>query len=76
MTNLELKTALTALRLELIALRNRVNALEAKPVVAKTVSETNRKMCPHCGVKPNHFFHVKTCREKNKNNGANKEADG
>jgi hypothetical protein len=35
------------------------------------IQESTRKMCPHCGVKPNHFFHVKNCQEKNKNNGAN-----
>ena len=32
-------------------------ASSAQPAVAAP----NRKMCPKCGVKPNHFFHVKWC---------------
>jgi uncharacterized coiled-coil protein SlyX len=35
--------------------------------------ESGRGMCPHCGVKPNHFFHVKTCAAKNKKNNGQKE---
>lgn len=27
----------------------------------KTRIEANRKLCPKCGVKPNHFFHVRSC---------------
>jgi hypothetical protein len=35
----------------------------------QSAPKDSRKMCPHCGVKPNHFFHVKTCANKKKNNG-------
>lgn len=57
------------------------NALEKKlaepkpdpviPVVIEVpvqLDKPARPMCPHCGVKPNYFFHVQNC-EKNKNNG-------
>jgi hypothetical protein len=82
MTPLELKTTLMALRAEVIALRDRVGVLEAarqvvgcKPLdVPKVEKKSERKMCPHCGEKPNHFFHVKNCQKKNKINGADKEA--
>lgn len=34
-------------------------------------SKPNRAMCPKCGEKPNHFFHVKNCTgQKKKNNDA------
>lgn len=46
------------------------------PVAAQ---KTDRKMCPKCGVKPNHFFHVKSCQgqqEKEKHGeDANKQRD-
>jgi hypothetical protein len=65
----ELFTRVAALEAEMRAKKVDVPALvtaaEAK------IEESTRKMCPHCGVKPNHFFHVKNCPEKNKNNGAN-----
>ena len=41
--------------------------LASKPLDMAKVEENvqriqaNRKMCPKCGVKPNYFFHVKTC---------------
>jgi hypothetical protein len=54
-------------------LNRRVTALEDESRAAKEkaemdrlsptlVVETPRKMCPKCGVKPNHFFHVKNCQ--------------
>jgi hypothetical protein len=56
------------------ALEARVAALESRPKDAVMFTEkllrmekdfaeaTGRAMCPKCGVKPNHFFHVKNCR--------------
>ena len=47
------------------ALEARVAELEKKPQVqvsAVVPEEPKRQMCPKCGVKPNHFFHVKNCR--------------
>jgi hypothetical protein len=44
--------------------------MDQEKVAANVAAITGRSMCPHCGVKPNHFFHVRTC-EKKKNNGAN-----
>jgi hypothetical protein len=35
--------------------------------------QEGRKMCPHCGVKPNHFFHVRTCNANKKKNNGEKE---
>jgi DNA-directed RNA polymerase subunit M/transcription elongation factor TFIIS len=76
LTNLELKHALSVLRAELIALRNRVSELEIKaapqektvakvenlvPDMPPAVAAPNRKMCPKCGEKPAYFFHVRTC---------------
>lgn len=52
----------------------RVAALEAKvkeqrepvvtitPVGVEMLEKPSRQMCPKCGIKPNHFFHVKYCR--------------
>ena len=34
------------------------------PQVAPTTEKPSRAMCPKCGVKPNHYFHVKWCGEK------------
>jgi hypothetical protein len=71
---LEMSSSLLQMVLDL---QRRVKTLEAKlaekkafnaPVVQQEEKQ-KRAMCPHCGVKPNHFFHVKNCPEKNKNNG-------
>ena len=77
MTLLEMKQALSVLRAEVIALRDRVGALEAAkaPDVVMTVrpealaavkefaeAKTARGLCPKCNKKPNHFFHVRTCK--------------
>lgn len=73
-TTLELKIRLRALEARVRVLEERQvhpEAVKLEPIVEKS----ERKMCPHCGVKPNHFFHVKNCPEKNKNNGANEEAN-
>jgi transposase len=57
-----------------IEIARRVKALEAKVAelekkaaeqivtIAPEVEKSPRSMCPKCGVKPNHFFHVKNCR--------------
>ena len=59
-----------------LEIARRVKALEAKvaelekklatPVVEikPEVTNASRALCPKCGVKPNHFFHVKNCRGK------------
>lgn len=48
------------------SLEARVTELEKKPVEPQIrvviPEEPKRQMCPKCGVKPNHFFHVKNCR--------------
>jgi hypothetical protein len=31
------------------------------PAGLDALKKTERAMCPKCGVKPNYFFHVKTC---------------
>jgi hypothetical protein len=37
--------------------------LASKPLdPAKVEQNVGRAMCPKCGVKPNYFFHVKTCQ--------------
>jgi uncharacterized protein (UPF0212 family) len=61
------------------SLEARVKALEIKPaqVVEKVVEvqkDSGRKMCPHCGEKPNHFFHVKTCAKNKKKKHGETEA--
>lgn len=79
MTPLELTQALRVLQAEVTALRDRVGKLESKPVVVSVPSPlpanpesatATRNMCPHCGVKPNYFFHVKYCQKRTKINGA------
>lgn len=68
-----LEAKLTPPKTEPVAI---VPVIEYVSFAEPEVKKTDRKMCPHCGVKPNHFFHVKTCQKKNKNNGANEEANG
>jgi uncharacterized metal-binding protein YceD (DUF177 family) len=70
-TNTELKVALRTLEarvneqaLTISALRQVVDSLTLPKPVAVEAKESGRKMCPKCGVKPNHFFHVKTCNGK------------
>jgi hypothetical protein len=78
MTPLELTQALRVLQAEVKALRDRVGKLESKPAhpsasiqVADVLQvPPARNMCPHCGVKPNYFFHVKYCQKRTKINGA------
>jgi hypothetical protein len=41
--------------------------LSSKPL------ETNKKMCPHCGVQPAYHFHVVKCAKNNNNKGVNGE---
>jgi hypothetical protein len=35
--------------------------LEALHKMEEKIEKPTRAMCPKCGVKPNYFFHVKTC---------------
>ena len=51
--------------LEELAKLEALNRPETKP---ETKPEVNRALCPHCKEKPNHFFHVRSCLKKNKNN--------
>jgi hypothetical protein len=73
-TNIELKVALRSLEARVAELEKRP-VVEAERKVAQVAAlaefmkaelkpESGRKMCPKCGVKPNHFFHVKTCNGK------------
>jgi hypothetical protein len=66
------------------SLAARVAELEARPIarlpeagdkfpVNEAPKESGRQMCPHCGVKPNHFFHVRTCNANKKKNNGEKE---
>jgi hypothetical protein len=64
------------------ALEDRVAELEKKPAVEEPKQEapavkpeSGRKMCPKCGVKPNHFFHVRTC-DGQKQDGDKATIDG
>jgi len=73
MTPLELKTAFRVMQEELTALRDRVVALEKDKEMLdffekkklesllKEERKIDRKMCPKCGVKPAHYFHVRSC---------------
>ena len=71
--------ALEALPDKLPALMQQVldNAfLASKPMEVAKLSngKIERKMCPHCGVKPAYYFHTKNCKaDKNKNNGRKEE---
>ena len=58
--------------------------LASKPLDRAKVEEVNkqikavRSMCPKCGVKPNYFFHVKTCngqKEKQKDADTDRRRD-
>ena len=61
------------------ALEARVAELEKKlaaPPLATAVEIAlpARSLCPKCGVKPNHFFHVKNCRgQQQKNDDRNRD---
>jgi hypothetical protein len=72
-----------------IELARRIKALEARvsemqAEIAKfhgitdlmrgTVATPSRALCPKCGVKPNHFFHVKNCagQKEKQNDGDDK----
>lgn len=69
-------------------LHGRVSALEAKAKAAPITQviqaeyivpeqpKSERKMCPKCGVKPNHFFHVKTCSGTQKEEQIDASSDG
>jgi hypothetical protein len=35
----------------------------------KTRIEVNRRLCPHCGIQPNHFFHVRSCAKNSRAGG-------
>jgi|GEM_PF-3299054 len=71
MTLLELKNELRTLRAEVIALRDRVGALEAnkKPEIPEEVRQfvaeahqPAKKLCPKCGLVPAKYFHVRSCK--------------
>jgi hypothetical protein len=64
MTHLELEVAFRSLEARVKLLEEQVEVLKAKPAVLPVEVKEGRSMCPKCGVKPNHYFHVKTCRGK------------
>jgi hypothetical protein len=77
--DLEVKHRLQAIEARLKALEDRPQSivtqetlvelakLEALNRQEQTKPEV-RALCPHCKEKPNHFFHVRSCLKKNKNN--------
>ena len=92
--NIEVNHRFRELEARIKALEDKLNAapqVSSTEMVQKTVSEPvdlhssvpaaaapTRKMCPKCGVKPNHFFHVRKCgqQEKEKNGeDANSQRD-
>jgi hypothetical protein len=75
MTHIELENYVRTLEARFEA---RIKELEKpKPVAVEVVVpgqvKAARQMCPHCGVKPNHFFHVRTCNANKKKNNGEKE---
>lgn len=65
-TNLELKVALKELAARVDVLEAEVKVLRKVPTGAETrlvesPIKEGRAMCPKCGKKPNHYFHVKHC---------------
>jgi hypothetical protein len=76
LTHLELEQYVRSLAARVAELEKKTACLDHPFFKPKEKAESpveppkdSRKMCPHCGVKPNHFFHVKTCANKKKNNG-------
>jgi hypothetical protein len=76
--DLEVKHRLREIEARIKALedRQKPEAYMPAPVAApvETRIEVSRNLCPHCGVKPNHFFHVRSClKNKNKNDDRNRD---
>lgn len=70
--NIEVKHRISALEARITSLEHKIQVLEAKQTVPSiTVKEPKEpkepKKCPHCGIAPAYFFHVKNCPKKNKN---------
>ena len=63
MTPLELTNAVKTLTTRLAEAEARISVLESQPAE----KQETRKLCPHCNEKPAHYFHVKNCPKKNKN---------
>jgi hypothetical protein len=69
MTHLELEQYVKSLAARIAELEKKPEPLKAGvPQVVES-----RRMCPHCGEKPNHFFHVKNCAKNKKKNNGEKE---
>ena len=84
--NIEVNHRFRELEARIKALEDKINAAPQEKAVASATSSVsgappavvapNRKMCPKCGVKPNHFFHVKTCKGQQKEKENGEDADG
>ena len=68
MTPLELKIAFRELRERVNTLESRVADLEKRPV-SEPVKQKTERTCPHCGIAPAYFFHVKACAAKKQKHG-------
>jgi hypothetical protein len=61
--NIEVKQLIKDLRERVTALEIRLQTLEAKQTVP-SVTLKEPKKCPHCGIAPAYFFHVKACKKQ------------
>ena len=79
-TALELTQMVRSLEARVKVLEERQIHPEAVRLEVQPKSETTplRKMCPHCGVKPAYFFHVKYCRgqKQEKDDDRNRDPGG
>lgn len=68
--NIEVKHRLKALEDRIKALEDRQKPESYQPVITIPVEleKPKTKLCPHCGVAPAYFFHVRSCLKKTKNN--------
>ena len=78
--NIEVKHALRALEARIKALEDRPQSIVTKETLVELakLEALNRQeqtkpevraLCPHCGVKPNHFFHVRSCAKNSRAGG-------
>jgi ribosomal protein S27AE len=73
LTPRELSIAFKAFLRDFEELKAKVAELEKKTGDNPKPVETNKKMCPHCGVQPAYHFHVVKCAKNNNNKGVNGE---
>jgi hypothetical protein len=59
--NIEEKHRLKELEARIASLEASFQSLESQPAVAPLKEP---KKCPHCGVAPAYFFHVKACKKQ------------